>query len=83
MNTKLSSRRISNRIILEGVLIFMCITSFVAPTKKDSPFVVYKGDKYYKCFVNHKVDTLHVPAGFMIITTEEVFYDVFKCDGIK
>lgn len=83
MNTKLSSRKISNRILFVGVLIFMSITSFIKPIKKDSPFVIYKGTKYYKCFVNHKIDTLYVPDGFMIITTDEVFYDIIKCDTIK
>ncbi len=68
-------------IIIFGSLLLL---AFTLP---DKPYIYLCGQKYYKCFTRTEIDndTLFEPGGFTVIKTQTkmVFYDHFKCDGMK
>jgi hypothetical protein len=68
-------------IALSTMLVAVLLMAFT------NPFIIYQGDKFYKCWENttYRTDTLFYPGGFTIYKTKTnaVNYDHFSCDGSK
>lgn len=78
--------------ILVCILFPICLSfgliSFVNSKDTDKNVIIFKGDKYNKCFKSSKfnIDTLVEPGGVYIVKTktEMTYYDHFaNCKGLK
>ena len=49
-----------------------------------SPYIMYKGEKYYYCKIYYQIDTLVTPDGSLqIFNSSTKIYNHFGCEGIK
>lgn len=68
---------------MKTLIVFLLLSfGMLFAFKSDKPYVMYKGNKYYKCFTRYETDTIHEPAGFTVIKSQIIFYDHFKCEGL-
>lgn len=61
------------------IILLICLCCLIFSFSTTRSYIIYRGEKYYKCDTEYRTDTLESPGSVIIQQTKTVLYDHFAC----